>query len=387
MGAGGGRDADVAVVGLGAWGASALWRLAERGVDVIGIEQFEPGHDLGSSHGGSRMFRTACLEHPGLVPLARRSGELWRELERVSGASLFEPAGGLLIGPRDGHVVEGTLAAARRFDLPVEVLATDRLRSEHPAHCEVPDGHVAVREGSAGLVRPERAIRAAVAVAAARGARVLARTGVEGIETSGDDVLVRTQARDLSVGQVVLTAGPWLAALAPDLPLEAVRMPTTWFRAAGDGAAFTLERLPPFIRELDDGRAIWGHGTGADLGPEGEVKLGLEDGGSAFAVVDARTADRSVAETDWSALAGLLPRAVPGLGAAPSRAAVCMITRTPDRQFVLGRPRGNPRVVLGGGCSGHGFKHATGIGEVLADVVCGREPAIDVGFAHPDRFA
>ena len=381
-----GRDAEVAVVGLGAWGSCALWRLAERGVDVVGIEQFAPGHQLGSSHGGSRMFRTACLEHPGLVPLAVRSGDLWRELESRAGARLFEPTGGLLIGPADGHVVEGTLDAARTFDLPVQVLAADRLRAEYPAHAEVPDGHVAILEKSAGLVRPERAIRAAVAAATARGARVLANTWVSAIEPAGDDVVVRTPARYLRVGQVVVTAGPWLSALVPGLPLEAVRMPTTWFRPTGDATSFTLDRLPPFIRDLGDGRAIWGHGLGADLGPSGEVKLGLEDGAGAFQVVDAETVDRSVGEPDWSVLAGLLPGAVPGLGATPSRAAVCMITRTPDRQFVLGRPRGERRVVLGGGCSGHGFKHATGIGEVLADLVCGREPAIDVGFAHPDRF-
>lgn len=380
-------DAEVAVVGLGAWGSCALWRLAERGVDVVGIERYAPGHQLGSSHGGSRMFRTACLEHPGLVPLAVRSGELWRELEIRAGTRLFEPSGGMLIGPPDGHVVGGTLAAARRFDLPVEVLATDRLRGDHPAHAAVPDGHVAVLEKSAGLVRPEQAIRSAVSAATARGARVLAHTWVSAIEPSGDGLVIRTPARDLRVGQAVVTAGPWLSTLVPDLPLEAVRMPTTWFRPAGAADAFTLERLPPFIRELGDGRAIWGHGLGADLGPSGEVKLGLEDGGSAFSRVDAESVDRSVGEADWSVLAGLLPAAVPGLGATPSRAAVCMITRTPDRQFVIGRPRGDARLVVGGGCSGHGFKHASGIGEVLADLVCGREPGIDLGFAHPDRFA
>jgi sarcosine oxidase len=379
-------DADVAVVGLGAWGSAALWRLAERGVDVIGLEQFAPGHDLGSSHGGSRMFRTACLEHPGLVPLARRSLELWRELGRASGQRLFEPTGGLLIGPRDGHVVAGTLAAAARFELPVRTLDAARLRAEHPLHGSVPEGHVAVRETTAGLVRPERAITAAVAVAAARGARVLAHTWVSGIELAGDGVVIRTPARDLRVGQVVVTAGSWLPALVPELPVEPVRLPMTWFRPVADPAVFALERFPAFIRELGDGRAIWGHGTGADLGPEGEVKLGLEDGGGGFDVVDAGAVDRSVSEADWAVLAGLLPAAVPGLGAAPSRAAVCMITRTPDRQFLLGRPHGDPRLVVGGGCSGHGFKHATGVADVLADVVCGREPGIDVGFADVNRF-
>ncbi|GAA3587267.1 hypothetical protein GCM10022222_84900 [Amycolatopsis ultiminotia] len=95
-------------------------------------------------------------------------------------------------------------------------------------------------------------------------------------------------------------------------------------------------------------------------------------------MVDAETVDRTAGESDWS----VLPAAVPGLGATPSRAVVCLTTRTPDRQFVIGRPRGDRRLVVGGGCS-DGFKHANGIGEVLADLVCGKESAIDMGFAAP----
>lgn len=379
-------DADVAVVGLGAWGSAALWQLAERGVNVVGVEQFTPGHALGSSFGGSRMFRTACLEHPGLVPLALRSGQLWRDLEKRSGERLFEQTGGLLIGPRDGHVITGTQAAARQFDLPVRTLNAGQLRGRYPLHASVPDDHVAVFEEGAGLVRPERTIRAAVAAATARGAGVLRNTWVSGIEFDGSGAVVHTPARALRVAQVVVTAGPWLAELLPDLPAEAVRMPTTWFRPDEDPASFAIDLLPAFIRELGDGRAIWGHGLGRDLGPDGEVKLGLEDGGAGFPVVRAETIDRSVSDADWSTLAELLPAAVPGLGPAPARAAVCMTTRTPDRQFLLGRPRGDHRLVVGGGCSGHGFKHATGVGEVLADLVCGRATQIDMGFAHPDRL-
>ncbi|MEV1293156.1 N-methyl-L-tryptophan oxidase [Pseudonocardia sp. NPDC049635] len=378
-------ETDVAVVGLGAWGAAALWRLATEGVDVVGVEQYTPGHPHGSSHGGSRMFRTACLEHPGLVPLARRSGELWSELSRVSGRRLVEPTGGLLVGPAGGHVVTGTLAAAKRFDLPVETLDAARIRARYPGHETVPDGHVAVLERTAALVRPEETIRAAVDTATSRGARVLTGTAVHEIVLDDDGVLVRLAGHDLRARQVVVTAGPWLAELVPGLPAVAVRMPMTWF-APSDPDRFSLDRFPVFIRELDSGVAVWGHGLGADLGPVGEVKLGLEDGGSAFAEVQASGVDRSVGEADWRTLTALLPGAVPGLGAAPTRAAVCMITRTPDGQFLLGRPGRDPRLVVGGGCSGHGFKHALGIGEVLADTVLGREPRHDLGFTDPNRF-
>jgi len=380
-------DADVAVVGLGAWGACALWRLAAAGVDVVGVERYEPGHAFGSSHGGSRMFRTACREHPGLVALARRSGELWAHLESASGRRLVERTGGLLVGPRDGHVAAGTLEVARRAGLPVEVMDAPAVRAAFPGHAAIPDGHVAVRETTAALVRPEATITAAVDVARTHGARVLTGTAVEAIELVRTGAEVHTAAGVLRVRQVVVTAGPWLAELLDDVPVEVVRMPMTWFTPAEPGDdRFSLDRFPVFVRELDSGEAIWGHGIGTDLGPDGEVKLGLEDGGSTFPVVTASGVDREPVESDWSALTSLLPAAVPGLGAAPSRAAVCLITRTPDRQFLLGRPRGDARLVIGGGCSGHGFKHAPGIGEHLADVVLGRPARLDLGFCDPARF-
>ncbi len=151
-------DADVAVVGLGAWGAMALWQLASRGVEVIGFERHHPGHALGSSYGGSRMFRVTCLEHPGLVPLARRSQDLWRQLEDESGRRLFFPTGGLLIGPEEGVIVGGTLRAARAHGIEVHTLTPVELRERFPRHTGVPGHHRAVWEPSAGVIRSEESI-------------------------------------------------------------------------------------------------------------------------------------------------------------------------------------------------------------------------------------
>ena len=137
---GNGFDADVAVIGLGAIGSSAAWRLAARGLDVLGFEQFEPGHAWGGSTGATRLFRVACLEHPGLTPIARRARDLWRELESSSGRRLFFETGGLMIGPPDSHIIEGTLRAAEAHDLPVERLDTDEIARRFPAHARLEPG-------------------------------------------------------------------------------------------------------------------------------------------------------------------------------------------------------------------------------------------------------
>jgi sarcosine oxidase len=378
-----GDDAEVAVVGLGAWGACALWQLARRGLDVIGIDRYGTGNVHGSSHGETRMYRTACLEHPGLVPLARRSGELWAELERQTGTRLLSRTGAMLIGPQDGRIVRGALAAARAHGLDVELLEPAEMRARVPAHAGLPADHVGIVEPAGGLVAPEATIEAAAAAARAAGARVLTDTRVTGIEPVAGGMVVHTALRSLRVDRVVVAAGPWLSQFVPELPLEVVRMPTTWFAPVTPDPAFALVRLPVFMRELDGGDVLWGHGT---LPGRDELKLGLEDGGRHFRVVDPETMDRSVSPADWSALADLLPEAIPGLRSLPSRVTGDIYARTPDGQFVLGRLRKDPRMVVAGGCSSHGFKHAPGIGEAIADLVQGREPPVPLGFADPDRF-
>lgn len=375
-------DADVVVVGLGAWGAAALWQLAERGVDVLGVDQFRPGHAFGSSHGGTRMFRTACLEHPGLVPLAQRSSTLWRELADAAGMDLVASSGGVLIGPREGRIVAGTLEASRAHSLPVEVWDAAELHRRLPQHAQLPDHHCGVWDPEARLLRAEPAIEAAIRVAESRGARVFTDTRVTDLEPTDDGVAVYTATRDLVVRQVVVTAGPWLAALVPDLPLRVFRMPQTWFRPVEPSPLFTLDALPVFMRELDDGVRIFGHGAEAD----GELKLGMEDPGGRFDEVDPDSCDRSVRPSDWDMLGQRLADAVPGMPLVPSRIGVCFFTTTPDNQFVLGRPHRDPRIVIAGGDNCHGFKHATGIGELIADLVLGKDPSLPISFMDPDRF-
>jgi sarcosine oxidase len=379
-------DAEVAVVGLGAWGSNALLHLAQRGVRTMGIERFTPGHSMGASGGGSRMFRTVCLEHPSLVPLAQRSLQLWQELADKAGEPLIDASGGMLIGSPDGYIVSGTLRAAREHSLNVETWDSARLTAEFPAHGAVPDHHIGVMERGAGLVRPEAAIRVAVRLAEAAGARVYADTKVTGIDLVDGGVVITTPARKFGVEQVVVATGGWLAALVDGLPLETIRMPQTWFKPGADAERFARSRLPVFMRELDVGMVIWGHGA-EDNGPyAGQVKLGLEDPGGRFPVIDPETFDRSVHSDDWTMLAKRLVDAVPGLDPEPSSVSVCMYTRTPDNQFLLGRPRCDPRLVIAGGCNCHGFKHATGLGEAVADIVLAKSTSCPLEFLDPNRF-
>jgi sarcosine oxidase len=375
-------EAEVAVVGLGAWGSAALWQLARRGVRAVGIERFGRGHALGSSHGGSRMFRVTCLEHSGLVPLARRSLELWRQLEGEAGHRLLLDSGGLLVGGPDSQVVAGTLAAARQHDIEVAVLGRDELVRQFPQHAGLAPQDIGVWEPSAKLIRPEAAVRAALDLAQAAGARVLTDTRVTGIEPDQQGVWVHTPTRSMRVARVIVTVGSWLPSLVPMPALRVARMPVTWFRPLPGALPYSLAEFPVFMRQIGDNTVLWGCGS---EGPY-DIKLGLEQFDGSAVDLDPESSDRSVNSADWDELCGYLPTYLPGLESTPSRVAVCMLTLSPDGQFVLGSLPHSPNVIVAGGDNAHGFKHATGLGEALADLAVGAEPRMDLSFTDVKRY-
>ena len=150
---------DVIVLGLGAMGSAAVHHLGTRGLRVLGIEQFTPPHDKGSSHGGTRMIRQAYWEGPDYIPLILRAYELWEKLERDAGTKLLTITGGLILGAADGQLVRGGIAAAQAYGIPHSVFAPAEIRLRFPAITPL-ENDVAVYEERAGYLFPEECIRA-----------------------------------------------------------------------------------------------------------------------------------------------------------------------------------------------------------------------------------
>jgi sarcosine oxidase len=375
---------DVIVVGLGAFGSAALWRLAHRGVDVAGIERHGIGHHLGSSHGVTRLFRIACQEHPGLPAIALKSLELWTALGDETGEQLVSQTGCLSVGPPASRPVSGAIAAAAAAGVPVAELGHEELIARQPQYRGLTPGDVAVWDPGAGICYPERNVRAHVAAAARLGADVYPHTMVTAVEPDRARVTVRTATVDFEASQVVVAAGAWLGSLLPGLPLAPRRLPQYWFRPLdGNSAEFILDRFPAFIWERGDGDHLWGHGSAEDYG----VKIGLDGAAQrpGDAGIDPEEMDRYIhLGADVEELSSCVARALPGLDPRPAKVIPCLITNSPDGQFLAGRL--TDQLVVAGGDSGHGFKHAAGIGELLAQVVTGEPPYCAAGFLDPGRF-
>jgi sarcosine oxidase len=247
---------------------------------------------------------------------------------------------------------------------------------------------VGVWDPGAGICFPERNVRAHVEEARRLGADVYPNTMVTSVEPGPGQVIVRTATVELRASQVVVAAGAWLGKLIPRLRLAPRRTPMYWFRPRDRGCGdFSLDRFPAFIWQRSDGRALWGHGSDED--GEYGVKVGLHEEEPPFrgAGIDPETMDRYIhLDTDIGPLAAVVGEAFPGLDPLPEKAIPCLVTDSPDGQFVIGRQPSQPRVVVAGGDSGHGFKHAAGIGEVLAQIVAGEPSYCEAGFMDPARF-
>lgn len=374
------RTYDVIIIGLGGMGSAAAYHLARRRSRVIGIEQYTPAHDRGASHGKSRIIREAYFEHPAYVPLIQRAYELWEDLQREAGTPLLLMTRGLMIGPPDGEVVSGALASAKAHSLPHELLtATDILR-RFPVF-RPDEGMVGVLEPRAGVLYPEACVRAHLSGATDAGAELRFEEPVLKWQATANHVEVTTTRQTLVADQLVVTAGPWASQLLQDIavPLVVERNVQFWFRPTTDAADFAPGKVPVYIWEPPQGPFFYGFPA---LGPDG-VKVARHHGGE---TCTPQTLRRVVSAQEVEEMRELLKHYLPGANGEALEAVPCMYTNTPDGHFVVDRHPASERVTIGCGFSGHGFKFASVIGEILADLARERHTAHPIDLFRLGRF-
>ncbi|MBM4420624.1 MAG: N-methyl-L-tryptophan oxidase [Chloroflexi bacterium] len=371
---------DVAVIGLGAHGSAAVDQLTRRGARVVGIERFPRGGRFGSSIGHTRVIRIAYFEHAGYVPLLRRAWDLWRELEVRSGSELLLQTGGLYIGPPDREIVAGSARSARTNAIEHEILDTAEVERRFPAF-RLDPGAAGFFEKRAGMLFVERCMEAALVLAERAGAELRFGSRALGLERSGSGVAVLTDAGRVLAGRVLVTAGAWTAELLPELAstLAVERVPVLWVDPP-DQARFAPPAFPVFLMETADDGQFYGLPFVAGQG----LKIGRHHTGEPAA---AETLDRVVHPADLERVRRYLRLHMPAVAEAPLReAAVCMYTNTPDGQFLIDRSVVHDAVLYASACSGHGFKFASVIGEILADLALTGASRHEIGFLSAARL-
>ncbi|MGA1600056.1 MAG: N-methyl-L-tryptophan oxidase [bacterium] len=375
---------DVIVAGLGGMGSVAAWQLARRGHSVLGLERFTAGHDQGSSHGDSRVIRLAYFEDPAYVPLLQRAFELWREIEAESGEDLMTLTGGMMIGAEDSQTVAGALRSAQEWGLPHEMLSAEEARRRYP-HFQLQEGEIAFYEENAGFVRPERSSLAHLDRARTHGAELHFEESISSWRPEGDGVVVTTDRGTYRANRLVVAGGAWSPELLADLqlPLEVQRLTLFWFQPTGSLDLWQPERMPVYIWESREFEQIYGFP--AIDGPSGGAKVAYFRVGPT--VTRPEDVDRDVAPQEVERMRLPLASRMPQLNGSFLRAKTCLYTNSPDEHFFLGLHPEFPQVSLAAGFSGHGFKFASVIGEVLADLATEQKTAHPIALFDPQRFA
>ena len=333
------------------------------------------------------MIRLAYFEHPSYVPLLRRAYALWAQLERDAAKPLLEITGGLMVGRPDSEVVRGTLESARLHDLPHEVLDCGAIRRRYPPFTPAPH-LVGVFEPQAGVLRPEACVRAHLSLAATTGAEL--RFG-ERVTTwiaspGGDGVEVQTDRGTYAAARLVLAPGAWAPDLfeLPQLPVEVERQVLFWLEPVGGTTPFTPDRFPVYV--WDHGGGVQVYGFPVQDGPPEGVKVAFFRTGRGTRCTP-QTIDRNLHPDEVATMREAIADVIPSLASGRLRATTtCMYTLTPDHHFVIGAHPRHPQVILASPCSGHGFKFASVVGEILADLAIDGATSHPVSLFSPSRF-
>ncbi|MEO7912270.1 MAG: N-methyl-L-tryptophan oxidase [Roseiflexaceae bacterium] len=360
---------DVIVVGGGVMGCASAYHLAKRGRRVLLLEQFAIGHDRGSSHGHSRIFRLA-YDAPDYVRLAQAAFPLWRALERDSGTELLLQTGGLDYALPGTPTFDATRATLAALDIEFEQLDHAAIAQRFPQF-QLPTDAIGIYQRDSGILDASRCVATLAAEARRHGADVRENEPARQLSAVGAGVEVRTDTATYAADRLVVTAGAWarplLSQLGLNLPLTVTREQVAFFtpRSAdderGDPDQFAPDRFPIFIHHAAEGPSAYGFPV---FGLPG-VKVAFHQGG---AVIAPESEERVADATINTALHDYLSQWIPGAAGTLLYSQTCRYTNTPDEHFIIDRHPAHSQIVIGSPCSGHGFKFGVLIGAILADL-------------------
>jgi sarcosine oxidase len=379
--AGGSNIFDAIVLGVGSMGSATCSFLAQRGHRVLGIEQFDIPHEMGSHLGQSRIIRKAYAEHPDYVPLLVRAYQNWKTLEEETGSQVYFKTGLVYFGKPTDATMKGVHESADKYRIEVKTLSVAETAQKYPQF-RLPTGYERLEEPDAGFVTPERCILLFTDQALRHGATILTKTKVSEWKRDGRGITVKTNRGDFSCKKLVITAGAWAGKMIPGLAsrVRVTRQVLAWVTPK-KWESFALGRFPCWIVDQFYGFPVLP--VGAFGGPIG-LKLARHFPG---AVSDPDHLDRVPTAADERELVEALRAFIPDGYASTHVMKVCMYTNTPDENFILDYlPGFDQDVAVAAGFSGHGFKFSSVVGEIMADLAMNGGTALPIGFLSARRF-
>jgi len=364
---------DIAVLGVGGMGSATLYTLAKRGLNVCGIEQFGVAHDRGSSHGETRLIRKAYFEHPDYIPLLNRAYDLWHEFEKKAGEKLFVENGLIVAGKPDSEVIKGLDLCYEKHNLPHEKLTVNEARKRFPQF-HLPEDFIIYFDPIAGFLYVEKSVEKFAELGQKNGATLYTNEKVLTWQANKNHISITTDRRKIAAGKLIITSGAWAnrEMLSLGIDFDIWRKVLFWYDSP-EIANYKLDGFPNFYVELDFG-SFYGFPAVNEMG----LKIGEHEIPGISSLPD--EVRRTLQPSDEPVILQFIEKVFPRFQPVRTNFTVCMYTITPDFNFILDVHPEYENVIIGAGFSGHGFKFAPVIGEILADL------AIDGSTSHPIEF-
>lgn len=384
---------DVIVLGLGAAGSATTYQVALQGGRVLGIDQFSPPHDFGSSHGESRITREATGEGSNCLPLlAIRSNEIWKDLQKQEGTTLFMETGCLSISSNGdtshnhvGDYFNQTLNVAQKHKIEFQLLNAQEIRKRFPSF-HVADDEYGFFEVHAGILNADECVRTNIKIARELGAEIHVNEKVTAFQSDGNLISVSTEHDTYACKKLIVCAGPWVPQFLGNeysQLFHVTRQVLLWYDVQEQYQHFVPDNFPTFIWELQNSdRPIYGFP--ALNGVSGGIKVSAErfDQTTLPQNLDREVTSEEISETFKKYFQPFFK----GLESKCVRSAACMYTTTPDAQFIVDSPLDNPNITYVSPCSGHGFKHSAALGEAIAQRTLNGSSEIDISEFSISRF-
>jgi len=365
-------------------GAATCYQLAQRGVRVLGLEQGSLPNPNASFAGATRAIRLSYAEHPDYVPLLRGAYDRWETLGAECGRQLLQLTGALYIGPPEGELVSGAKQSAEEHNLAHTLYDHADLQKNWPQF-RLPENFVGLHEDKAGYLFSEQAVAAYIEGALRSGADLRGHQTVTSWSADQSGVVIQTENEKFHAGQLVITAGAWTGKLFSELGvwLKITRQVLGWvWPSAPDD--FTADKFPVWVIDGNEGAGVhYGFPITADGSGGVGLKLALHWPATE---VDPDTVERDALPRDEDEIRGALRRFIPSGDGPLLSQSVCLYTNSSDGHFIVDRHPEHSRVSIACGFSGHGFKFASIMGEVLADLATEGKTDWPIGFLGLSRF-
>ena len=368
-------------------GSATCYYLSKRGYKVLGLEQFNISHEFGSHAGQSRIIRKAYFEHPDYVPLLERAYKNWNDLEQETGEELYFKTGLLYAGTSNNEMIKGVKQSASLYNIEIEKLNITDATKRFPRFT-FPENFEVLFEPEAGFIPPEKAIRLYYSQEKKNGATIHTNEKVTEWKKEENMVIVKTDKQTYECNKLIITAGAWAGKMIPGFSdkIKVTRQFVAWIKTKGD-MQFALNNFPCWMVGDDEKHGCY-YGF-----PLLDTKKFGEPAGLKLAhhfpaqVTDPDNVNRQTTGDDLKNIKYCLGKYLPDVFESVLHSKICLYANSPDENFIIDKlPGYEENVSIACGFSGHGFKFASVIGEILADLAIDGKTGLPIEFLNAKRF-